>query len=312
MLDYPKPNLIMSACLNFEACRYNGAIIKDQWTARLMKHCETTPICPEKEAGMGVPRKPVSLYEGIEGDRMIQHGTGKEYTKPMNEFADSFLSGLSGVDGFVLKAKSPSCGVFSAKLFDDPDKKMPVKKTAGLFAQKVLKGYHGFPIEEEGRLNDDNIREHFFTRLFMQARFRELARDKQVKDLIKFHAQHKLILMAYNQVAMREMGKILGSFKRGAEEKLFKAYGELLMRAMSKQARFTSHLNIVHHAMGYFKKGLSAPEKKHLLDLVEQYVRKELPLSAIKTVLRSWIARFDNEYLADQYYFEPYPRDLLA
>jgi hypothetical protein len=46
--------------------------------------------------------------------------------------------------------------------------------------------------------------------------------------------------------------------------------------------------------------------------LLEDYGRARRPLSALISLMQSWIARFDREYLARQSYFEPYPRALLS
>ena len=65
------------------------------------------------------------------------------------------------------------------------------------------------------------------------------------------------------------------------------------------------------HALGYFSRQLRSREKAHFLDLLEQYREAKIPLSAVIAVVRSWIMRFDTEYLENQIYFEPYPAELV-
>jgi uncharacterized protein YbgA (DUF1722 family) len=65
------------------------------------------------------------------------------------------------------------------------------------------------------------------------------------------------------------------------------------------------------HVMGYFKKLLSFKEKKHFLDIIELYRNKKIPISSINNILRSWILRFDNKYLAKQSFFQPFPEELI-
>ena len=65
------------------------------------------------------------------------------------------------------------------------------------------------------------------------------------------------------------------------------------------------------HVMGYFKKSLSSKEKKHFLNILELYRNKKVPISSVNTILYSWIFRFENEYLMNQSFFNPFPIELI-
>ena len=84
-----------------------------------------------------------------------------------------------------------------------------------------------------------------------------------------------------------------------------------LADALSKMPRYNSHLNVLMHGLGYFKTGLTSREKAQFLDTLSLYREGKVPLSAATSILRSWIARFEVEYLAGQSYFEPFPIDLV-
>ena len=77
------------------------------------------------------------------------------------------------LDGFILKNRSPSCGIYGIRVFDDIDKPSVKFKDKGLFAKSILHHFSNFPIEEEGRLKNTEIREHFFTAIFAIANFRD-------------------------------------------------------------------------------------------------------------------------------------------
>jgi uncharacterized protein YbgA (DUF1722 family) len=66
------------------------------------------------------------------------------------------------------------------------------------------------------------------------------------------------------------------------------------------------------HAMGYFKTELSGREKQHFLGVLEAYREGRTPLSSAVSILRSWVTRFDSEYLRDQTFFHPFPEELMA
>ena len=220
------------------------------------------------------------------------------------------------MDGFLLKSRSPSCGIKDTKIYTDPadpekGQAMPVEKGSGLFAAAVLERFGDRAIEDEGRLTNFRIRHHFLTKLFTLARLRAVAASGQMKDLVGFHARHKLLLMAYHQTAMRAMGRLVANPDRRPFAEVVADYRDELVRALARPARSTAHVNVLMHAMGYFKTGLSAAEKQHFLDALEEYREGRLPLSAPLTTLQSWIARFGEDYLAQQIYLEPYPRELL-
>jgi uncharacterized protein YbgA (DUF1722 family) len=62
--------------------------------------------------------------------------------------------------------------------------------------------------------------------------------------------------------------------------------------------------------MGYFSNQLSKEEKSFFIKSLEKYKEGRLPLSANMNILKSWIIRFKNDYLASQTFLEPYPEKL--
>jgi uncharacterized protein YbgA (DUF1722 family)/uncharacterized protein YbbK (DUF523 family) len=307
----PKPIVVVSQCLGFDACRYNGESIRDKLVDRLAAYVTFQKVCPEVEIGLGVPRKPVRLVRAGNGVKLVQPDTGRDITSKMKRFSGGYVAALGEVDGFVLKGRSPSCGVFDAKVFAKEEKSPAVERRPGLFAEAVL---HRFPyaaVEDEGRLSNFRIREHFLTKLFLNARFRAAKKRGTAGALVQFQTEQKLLLMAYNQKELRLLGKIVGNQDRLSQAVVWERYETHLQRALIRPARYPSHINVLMHGMGYFSRQLSAKEKAHFLDLLEQYRQASVPLSAPVSIVRSWIERFDEEYLAGQVFFEPYPRGLI-
>jgi uncharacterized protein YbgA (DUF1722 family)/uncharacterized protein YbbK (DUF523 family) len=310
--DHPRPILVISRCLGFEACRWNGEVARDPFVEVLVPHIRAITVCPEVDMGLGVPREPVHLEVWDSGIRLVQFGPGIDHTEGMLAFCRKFLKGLKEVDGFLLKARSPSCGNRDVKVYPrGSDDRGAIGKSAGIFAAEVMKSFPGLPVESEGRLRNHRIREHFLTRIFLYARFREAMAVGTRGSLVEFHSRHKLILMAYHQGELREMGRLLARAADHPTTELFRLYREHLLRATQRLPRRTSHLNVLLHAMGYFSKGLSPREKAHFLSLLEAFREEKLPLSAPLAVINSWIARFGQEYLESQHYFQPYPEELV-
>ena len=61
---------------------------------------------------------------------------------------------------------------------------------------------------------------------------------------------------------------------------------------------------------GYFKKDLSADEKRETLEIMENYKNELIPLIVPVTLLNHYISKYSQEYLKEQYYLHPHPFEL--
>ena len=307
-MKFLKPKIVVSKCLEFEACRYDGQIINNNHIKKLKKFIDFYPVCPEVEIGMGVPRETIRIIEENDKTILYQPETEKDFSTKMDKFSKEYLNNLNGIDGFILKSKSPSCGFKSAKIY--PKKKnIPAIRTGnGLFTRNIIFKYPNHPIEEEKRLNNIFIREHFFTSIFTISDFKLVS---NFNLLYKYHAKHKYLFMSYNQTLMREMGKIAANEKNESFDLVKNKYFDNLLILLSKKSRYTSNINTQMHVMGYFKKHLSSNEKNHFLDTIDLYRKRKIPLSSVNSILYSWIFRFESKYLMNQSFFNPFPKDLI-
>jgi uncharacterized protein YbgA (DUF1722 family)/uncharacterized protein YbbK (DUF523 family) len=309
---FPKPRIVISKCIGFEPCRYNGEIVQDKFVRRLEPHVDFVCVCPEVEIGLGTPRAAVRVVSSGEGFKLIQPASGLDVSEKMREFSRGFLDGLKQVDGFILKNRSPSCGFTDVKVYAGPEKGAAIGRAAGFFGGAVLEKFGDRAVEDEGRLLNMNIREHFLTRVFVFARFRSLQQSVSMHDLVHFHATNKLLLMAYSQTKLRELGRIVANADRKSIGVVFELYGKSFRDAFHKPPRHASPINVLTHTLGYFKKELSAREKRHFLEVLEAYRHGRTLLSSAVSILRSWIMRFESEYLSEQTFFNPFPEVLMA
>ncbi|MFX1538230.1 MAG: DUF523 and DUF1722 domain-containing protein, partial [Promethearchaeota archaeon] len=219
MVDYPRPNVVVSKCLEFAACRYNGQLIRDDFVKKLNDYVNFIPVCPEFEIGLGIPRFPVRLVDADGETRLIQPATNNDVTEKMHHFAENFLNPLQDVDGFILKYRSPSCGLKNVRLYVGAQKPGLRGTRSGLFAGHVIEKFSGLAIEDEGRLKSFKIREHFLTKLYTLARFRGVKQAQKIRALVEFHSTHKFLLMAYHQKMLNVLGNIVANHeKRGIKE----------------------------------------------------------------------------------------------
>jgi uncharacterized protein YbbK (DUF523 family) len=142
MTRFPVPVVVVSSCLGFSACRYDGDVVDDGFVASLGRHVRLVKVCPEVEIGLGVPRGKIRLVGARPGPdrRLVQPSTGRDLTAVMGAFAEDYLAlvGSGSVDGFVLKSRSPSCGIRDCKIFGDWHSEFPVGRGAGMFARAVI------------------------------------------------------------------------------------------------------------------------------------------------------------------------------
>ena len=80
------------------------------------KSVEIVPFCPELAAGLGCPRPPIELVATDDGMRVLRVDRKGDATDALRSACQAQADALArtgGVDGFVLKARSPSCGLAS-------------------------------------------------------------------------------------------------------------------------------------------------------------------------------------------------------
>jgi uncharacterized protein YbgA (DUF1722 family) len=243
--------------------------------------------------------------------RLIQPATKDDVTDKMESFTSSFLDSLDKIDGFILKSHSPSCGIKDVKVYAGAEKGMSVRKGKGFFARSVLERFSHLAIEDEGRLTNFRIREDFLTKAFTLARFRQVKESRSMRELVGFQTENKFLLMTYNQKEMRILGRIVANHEKKSKEEVFKNYEHHLWKAFSRPSRHTSNINVLMHALGGFSKKLSWDEKSFFLNTLEEYRDERIPLSVPLSILKSWAVRFQDNYLLEQSFIQPYPVQLM-
>ena len=306
---FPTPRVVVSGCLDFEACRYNGQRIPFDLIRELEPYVKYVPICPEVEIGLGIPREPIRLVTGKNAPRLVQPATELDVTAEMNTFSTSFLAKSGDVDGFILKSRSPSCGLHGVKVYDGPETTSNNGRAPGLFAAEVMVQYPGAAMEDEGRLRNYRIREHFLTKLFGLAQLRCVS---SMRELVAFHTEYKLVLMTYNQKKMRDLGRLVGNAGRERLDQILPAYRMGFGLALRTAPRYTTVINTVEHAYGHMSDKLKAGEKNFFQQQLKRYKDGRLPVSALTSLVHAWAVRFEVGYLLEQSFFQPYPAELAS
>jgi uncharacterized protein YbgA (DUF1722 family)/uncharacterized protein YbbK (DUF523 family) len=308
-----KLRLGVSACLLGEPVRFDGGHKRDPFLVRaLAPFVEWVPFCPELAAGMGLPREPVRLVRGPdEARRLRTTRSGVDWTDRMNAAADKRVNQLEGLDGYILKSKSPSCGMERVKLYPAEDG-APTKDGVGLFAAALMRRWPNLPVEEEGRLSDPRLREAFIERVFVYQRLRTLwARSWRLGDLVAFHTAHKMALLAHDPEGYRRLGRLVAGGKALPREELRTRYEGALMAILARPTSPGRQANVLMHLLGHLKQRIERADARELVAAIDDHRRGLVPLVVPITLLRHHVRRAGVPYVEGQTYLEPHPRDLM-
>lgn len=302
----------ISSCLLGENVRYDGGHKHDPYlTDTLGAFFEYVPVCPEYEAGFGVPREAMRLVGDSDSPSLITQKSGIDMTGKMKKWIAGRLNELEEKDlcGFIFKSGSPSSGMERVKVYNPGGN---ARKTGiGLFAKAFMERFPLVPVEDEGRLHDTNLRENYIVRVFAFARWKELrGSEAGAKELIEFHTRHKYLLMAHSPAVLKELGKLVASQKQIGKSEFFLCYETLFMKALKQLSTVKKNLNVLMHMAGYFRERLLPEEKKELFEVLELYRTGIVPLILPVTLIKHYVRVYGEEYLAGQYYIDPNPIEL--
>jgi uncharacterized protein YbgA (DUF1722 family)/uncharacterized protein YbbK (DUF523 family) len=308
----PEIRVGVSACLLGDEVRYNGGHARDRYVVdTLAEHFTFVKVCPEEEVGMGTPRPTVRLEGHRDDPRMIEPVSGKDWTPAMTKYSAGRARELggAGLSGFIFKSKSPSCGVFRVKVYDE--KGNLGDPGAGLFARAMMKRHPLLPMEEEGRLRDARLRENFLERVFAYHRLKSLFAGRWKRgELIEFHAREKYLLMAHSPAGLKRLGQLAARVKDHSPAEFRDLYMRGFMEALEKKATVKSHVNALQHMAGYLRDHLTPEARRSIRESIEDYRRALVPLIVPMTLLKHYIELHEVAYVGEQTYLNPHPREL--
>jgi uncharacterized protein YbgA (DUF1722 family)/uncharacterized protein YbbK (DUF523 family) len=302
----------VSACLLGQDVRYNGGHSLDRYiTGTLSAYASFVPVCPEVECGLGTPRETMRLVGDPTSPRLVTTKTNTDYTERMRAYARRRVEELEAENlcGFIFKSGSPSSGMERVKVYGESG--MPAKVGVGLFARAFMDRFPLLPVEEEGRLHDPKLRETFIESIFVLKRWRDfLADGPTAGGLVDFHTRHKLLLRSRSLPHYRTLGKLVSNVKGVPFDELCARYQTIFLEALKRRSTVSKHSDVLLHILGYFKRVLSADEKKELLEVFDNYRRGYTPLVVPITLVNHYVRKYDEPYLKRQWYLNPHPVEL--
>ena len=298
-----KPKIVVSECLYGTKCRYDGQGYNDKVIQSLKDYVDIQTVCPELAIGLSIPREPIRIEMNKENEeyRLIDYNSKNDYTNQMTEFSEEFINGLDDIDGFILKSRSPTCGLKDAKVYYCGNKCSIRSNENGFFSQKIIDKYDYLPIENEGRLKNYNIRDNFFTRIFF------INNLKNNKNIIEFHKNNLLLLKSYDEESTNEVSDILNENRM---EDQVHQYKEKVLNIVSNQRKKENKLSIIIKVFEKYKNMLNEEEINMFNGLIESYENQRIPFSTLEVVIKMYATRFKDKDILNQTFFYPYPENL--
>ncbi len=308
-----KVRIGISSCLLGKRVRYDAGLIVDPYIKETLgQYFEWVPVCPEVEYGLPVPREPMHLAGDPSSPRLVTVHSGVDHTGGMIKWAGKRLRELEPQElcGFVFKSKSPSSGMEGVKVYTDQG--MFVRGGTGIFAKEFMEHFPLVPVTDDSRLNRPGLRENFIERVFVFKRWSEYLRGcGSVRDLIEFHAAHKLLILSHSPKHLVSLGRLVANSKRHTLGSLRSEYIRTLTEALHLLSTVRKNTNVLLHIAGYFKRKLAPEDKRELFEVIEDYHKGYVPLIVPITLIKHYVRKFDEPYLGTQYYLNPHPLELM-
>jgi uncharacterized protein YbgA (DUF1722 family)/uncharacterized protein YbbK (DUF523 family) len=313
-MNEPLPARIVigvSACLLGKEVRFDGGHKRSRFiTDSLAGHFEFSAFCPEVAIGMGTPRQPIRLTGDTSNPEAVGVKTPElNVSQPLRAYGKKVAGDIHDLCGFIFKKDSPSCGMQRVKVYNE--KGMPERSGTGLFAREIMNAHPLLPVEDEGRLNDADLRENFVTRVYVFARWKALIDNGISKSgLIRFHTRHKYLLMSHSNEMYRELGQMLSDLNRASLDEIADSYISRLMQTLSVPATRKRHTNVLQHLLGYLKNSLDSAHRMDLDRTIDAYRSGEFPLVVPIRMLQHHFSMHPHPYISEQVYLDPHPQNL--
>lgn len=304
----------VSACLIGTQCRYDGIGANDKFVIDvLQKYFQTVPYCPETII-WGSPREAIRQTLSETGELKIVTSTKnpKDVTTELENVSIECADKIQNDDlcGFILKSASPTCGLERVKVYK-PFNAPSVKNGVGVFARKIKEKYPYLPVEEEGRLIDPWLRENFLMQIFAYQDLHNFIKSNpSFNDLVIFHTSYKYLIYSKAQKSYTTLGRIVANKDKKQLDEILLEYKEEFLKAISLKGNVNKTYNVLLHMFGYFKKLITKEEKEDILQALNEYKEKIIPLIAVMKIINLYVKRFDVQYLKVQKFLNPYPKEL--
>ena len=290
-----QPRVGVSRRLFDRSGRYEGGPRGSSFVTEILgRYADLVPYSAEMEIGLSTL---------LEISRLTDQG---RLVRPVADPA-SLMPGE--LDGYVFGGASAAWTAHVVSLYPStgsPD----ATDDRDVFVERLTTAFPSLPVEDADRLDDSTTRETFVERIFARARLRELFHGEwRPRDLVAFHARHKLQLLAHDPARYRQAGRLVAQAGGRPAAEIEADYRRVFEAAMAADATPGRHANALQRALGRIGDLLDDGRRHDVLDTIHAYRRGELPLS-VPIALLSGHARDLAGWATEQTYLAPFPAAL--
>jgi len=312
LIDTQPPTIVIgvSACLLGQKVRYDGKHTIDSYlTGVLGRFFELLAVCPEAEAGMGIPREPVHLEVRDGATRFIGNTSQTDQTAPMERFLARRLPELARAElcGCVLKTRSPSCGL----------RKVPVvvggrtrPGGSGLFAAALRDRLPLLPLEDEVGLRNPLRRRRFINQAIGYAQLRELFRGRPGRRrFAAFRQWQENRIRAHSPRHWRQLTVLHGRRDELTPAEFRQRYRALFLTALGLRRTRVKSISVLRRIAKPLRRLLSPAEAASLDSCLQRYRAGHVPLAAPRAVLLHLLEIHRPENAMTDAFLLPDPRE---
>ncbi len=301
----------VSSCLLGIKSRYSGTHKRDSYIAdTLGEYVRFIPICPELEAGMGVPREAVRLEGSSDKPRLIGIESGTDWTDTMNNLAEWRTEQFRkfNLSGFILKNNSPSCGPERVPVF--PKKGRVKRNGRGLFANALLKRHPLLPVADEAMFKDSEFRDNFVERVFAYSRLQKFLSGRfNYNRARNFHDSHRLFIRAHSIKHLHILDKMTLQIMKYNPARFCDNYGRLFMEGIKIRSTVSKNYAVLDGAATLLKKDLAPREWNYISEIIKDYRYGLVPLAVPLTEIGQLVRSLNLPDLSGRVYLFPHPAE---
>jgi len=228
------PIIAISSCLLGERVRYDGRDKKQPRLAEFFQeHCQLVPVCPEIEMGLGVPRAPIEVVVIKQQLRLREVSEPhRDFTDLAQETAKRVMQNIGMIDGWVFKARSPSCGTSDTPIYNHQGEL--VKTGQGMFASHMVTAMPWLPYANETQLQRDSDLQQFFKRIHILHQMNNwFTTDRSYESLLQLEQSIRPTVANIPEVQLEKLHALIQNKEKSIDDRFYQ-YRQELMHLVSQ------------------------------------------------------------------------------
>jgi uncharacterized protein YbbK (DUF523 family)/uncharacterized protein YbgA (DUF1722 family) len=307
-----KVRLGISSCLQGHNVRYDGGHKRNHFLMdKLNEYVHWIDVCPEVELGLPVPREPIQLESDPLDPKLMAIDSRNDLTGEMHDFCDRRVRELMKMNlhGYVLKGKSPSCGMKGLPVFGLGETRMV---GIGLFARTLMETDPGLPVEEAESLGDPMMKHLFLERIFACAALHSvLEAFPGLQTMERFQKTFELAFDMRGEGLFTELSCWLNQHFETDSEDFLRAYRSKFMGVMNMKPDHESRIRVLQRVRAFSLRELSKSEFINMDQIIESCCldANQWPRTVWK--VRAFLKRLPATWPGTQSCFNPFPEVLM-